>query len=270
MRCTATATEELADRSPRFDPSRFDARDRRAASREEALRLAREARTLPEAERWAYLRTVRAIARREGLAGMEKLELLHPAPAADLDLQDPAPVRDMDLHRAAAQEVRRGRRGLRAFALTGAVVGMAVALLLPPSLSERLPGTSGNDRAPLAAQPPASTGAKAPRRRAAAPPTRPVDHRDARRSGGLVHARLSNGRLVAGRGDAPIGTLRVDRPMRLVWASDGRRFSITSSEWQLRPRSDRGTTILSPGTYRRLAVKSSARWTIRLVPAAAR
>jgi hypothetical protein len=233
------------------------------------LRLAREAHALPEAERWAYIRTVRAVARREGLAGMEKLELLHPAPVADLDLPNSAAVRDVGLwDLPEAPHVRPRRRGLRAFALTGAVVGMAVALLLPPSLSERLPGTSGNDRTPLAAQPPASTGAKSSSRaaRRAHPP--PVAQREEGRSGVAGQRRLSSGEIVTGSGDQPIGTLRVDRPMRLVWAFDGRPFSIVSAEWSLRPRSDKGTTVLSPGTYRRLAVKSTARWTIRLVPAA--
>jgi hypothetical protein len=202
---------------------------------------------------------------------MEKLELLHPAPAADLDLQDPAPVRDVGLRAAAvARDFRPRRRGLRAFAATGAVVGMAVALLLPPSLSERLPGTSGNDRAPLAAQPPASSGAKAPRRAATRAHPPPVAHREKGPSGGSGQARLSSGRIITGSGDEPIGTLRVDRPMRLVWAFDGRPFSIVSTAWSLRPRSDRGTTVLTPGTYRRVAVRSTARWTIRLVPAGGR
>lgn len=267
MRCTPTGTKEPSDRSTRLDPARFEPRDRRAASRAEALRLAREAHALPEAERWAYIRTVRAVARREGLAGMEKLELLHPAPVADLDLPAPAAsaVGLQDL--SPAPEVRPRRRGLRAFALTGAVVGMAVALLLPPSLSEQLPGTSGNDRAPLAAQPPASTGAKAPSSAGgrANPPA--VAQREVRRSAKADQARLSGGKIVTGSGDQPIGTLRIDRPMRLVWAFDGTPFAIVSTAWSLRPRSDRGTTVLSPGTYRGLAVRATAKWTIRLVPA---
>lgn len=223
---------------------------------------------MPEAERWAYIRTVRAVARREGLAGMEKLELLHPAPVADLDLWVPAGVDVATPDLPVARRVRPRRRGLRAFALTGAVVGMAVALLLPPSLSEQLPGTSGNDRAPLAAQAPASPGAKASGRaaREAHPP--PVTQRDAQRSGRAAQALLSGGKIVTGSGDQPIGTVRVGRPMRLVWAFDGRPFAIVSSAWSLRPRSERGTTVLSPGTYRGFAVRTSAKWTIRLVPAA--
>jgi hypothetical protein len=202
---------------------------------------------------------------------MEKLELLHPAPVAELGLPAPAAVRDVGPEDVpVAPEPRPRRRGLRAFALTGAVVGMAVALLLPASLSERLPGTSGNDREPLAAPPPDSTGAKAPSRaaRRANPP--PVAQRDARRSGRVAQARLSGGKIVTGSGDQPIGTLRIDRSMRLVWAFDGRPFAIVSTAWSLRPRSDRGTTVLSPGTYRGLAVKSTAKWTIRLVPARGR
>ena len=212
---------------------------------------------------------------------MEKLELLHPAPVADLGFQDPVAVgdvgpaavgaADIDLRSVSvAPDVRPRRRGLRAFALTGAVVGMAVALLLPASLSEQLPGTSGNDRAPLAAQPPASTRAKAPSRAASQAHPPPIAQREARRYGRVAKARLSSGKIVTGRGDGPIGTLRIDRPMRLVWAFDGRPFAIESSAWSLRPRSDRGTTVLTPGTYSGLAVRSTARWTIRLVPAAGR
>lgn len=155
---------------------------------------------------------------------------------------------------------------MRAFALTGVLVGMAVALLLPPSLSEQLPGTSGNDRAPLAAQPPASTGSKASSRRAKRAHPPPAARREGR-SGGVAQAQLSRGKIIVGKGDEPIGTLRIDRPMRLVWAFDGRPFAIESSAWSLRPSSDRGTTILTPGTYRGLAVRSTAKWTIRLVPA---
>jgi hypothetical protein len=200
---------------------------------------------------------------------MEKLELLQPVPVADLDLPDPAAVRDVGLQDLpVAPDVRPRRRGLRAFALTGAVVGMAVALLLPPSLSEQLPGTSGNDRAPLAAQPPPSTGTKAPSRAASRAHPPPVAHREEPRAGGVAQARLSRGKIVTGSGDQQVGTVRVDRPMRLVWAFDGKPFAIVSSAWSLRPRSDRGTTVLTPGTYRRLAIESTAKWTIRLVPAA--
>jgi hypothetical protein len=202
---------------------------------------------------------------------MERLELLRPAPVADLDLPDPAAVRDVGLQDLpVAPERRPRRRGLRAFALTGAAVGLAVALLLPPSLSEQLPGTSGNDRAPLAAQPPASAAAKATTRaaRRAHPP--PVAQRATRRSRGAAQTQLRSAKIVVGTGDEPIGTLRIDRPMRLVWAFDGRPFSIVSAAWSLRPRANRGTTILSPGTYRGLTVKSTAKWTIRLVPARGR
>jgi hypothetical protein len=199
---------------------------------------------------------------------MEKLELLHPPPIADLDLRDPAVVQDVDLQAVAlAPDARPRRRGLRAFALAGAVVGMAVALLLPPTLSEQLPGTSGNDRAPLAAQPPPSTSAKTPTRATTQAHPPPVAQRDVGRSGVADQRRLRSGKIVTGSGDRPIGTLHVDRPMRLVWAFDGRPFAITSTAWSLHPSTDRGTTILTPGTYRRLAVRSTARWTIRLVPA---
>ena len=199
---------------------------------------------------------------------MERLELLHPAPVTDLKLPDPAAVPDVGMQDLPlAPHIRPRRRGLRAFALTGALVGMAVALLLPPSLSEQLPGTSGNDRAPLAAQSPASTGSKASSRRAKRAHPPPVARREGR-SGGVAQAQLSRGKIIVGTGDEPIGTLRIDRPMRLVWAFDGRPFAIESSAWSLRPSSDRGTTILTPGTYRGLAVRSTAKWTIRLVPAA--
>jgi hypothetical protein len=61
-----------------------------------------------------------------------------------------------------------------------------------------------------------------------------------------------------------IGTLSVDRPLRLQWTSGGRPFAIVSDSWRFSPRSATGATILTPGTYRSLAVRSRGRWTLAL------
>jgi hypothetical protein len=57
--------------------------------------------------------------------------------------------------------------------------------------------------------------------------------------------------------------------MRLRWTTDDTSFSIVSSAWRFHPRSDTGTTVVTPGTYRRLAVRSTGSWTVKLMPAGA-
>jgi hypothetical protein len=278
----------MAGHPPVLDPAsapthgdpRFEPRDQGGATRQDALRLARAAGALPPDQRWLYLRAVRSVGRLEGVAGLAKLELVERPSDADL-LRDAtelmAPPR---AEPARAARRRPPHRSLRAFALTGVLVGMAVALLLPASLSESLPGTSGNDREPLAARPNAPDGGAAASRGGAesdagrdsqpreASGASNGDNRAVPRPQADDRRHLGGERGVSGRGDGVIGNLRVDRPMRLRWKSGGKAFAIVSEDWRFTPRSASGSTVLTPGTYRDLTVKSTGSWTISLSPAA--
>jgi hypothetical protein len=55
--------------------------------------------------------------------------------------------------------------------------------------------------------------------------------------------------------------------MRLRWSSDRKSFLIVSHDWRFRPRSATGSTVLTPGTYRGFAVRSTGRWKLKLLPA---
>jgi hypothetical protein len=212
----------------------------------------------------------------------------------------PAPPVDTSPKLSLAERIF-SRRGITAWALTGVVIGMAAAVIVPSSLSEKLPGTSGNDREPLAAEPSAPAGVVGPdpsvaaspqsersgstrsrERSGSAPQSEPSESTPSReRSGSAPRTERSTGappgapdprppiggRGVSGTGNGMIGTLRIDRPMRLHWSSDGGPFSIVSDAWRYRPAGRRGSTVLTPGTYRRLAVRSTGSWTLRLDPA---
>jgi hypothetical protein len=250
---------------------RFEPRDRRVASRAEALRLAREARVLPEELRWSYLLALRDAARHDAPL---------PPPTA-LGCESSAvealtaySARNPSIAQAVgtAAQVVGTAWDVRRFALAGMVAGLAAAVLLPSSLSESLPGTSGNDRGPVRAGPSAQgsasaagQGARPPAistRRSSASRTRA----GGRRSGSRKPAsplRIGSGAL-AGTGSRDLGTVSVNGPAMLRWSSDGRPLVIRSAQWRFRARERRGTTVLSPGTYRRFAVRSTARWRLRL------
>ena len=88
------------------------------------------------------------------------------------------------------------------FALAGMIAGLAAALLLPASLSESLPGTSGNDRAPVQAAPSRAQGSA---RRGEKPPARLQSRRAApleREQGAGVrsHVRYAGDPLAVGAG----------------------------------------------------------------------
>jgi hypothetical protein len=260
MHCTPTATDSKADSRSGFDDSRFDPRDRRAALRDVALRLARESSALPEDVRWSYLRGLRTAARLDQPLSVVVLPS-SPSPAGppfDDALVDPIGNR-----RVAAF-------GLRRFALTGVIAGLAAALALPASLSESLPWTSGNDRG--ATVPPVRREGTGKRQSEQSDAVAAVPSMRAGRAERNAVAGASTGRrlrigggAVSGTGSRDFGTLRVDRPVLLRWSAGGRPFAIRSKEWSLRARERGGTTVLTPGAYRRFAVKSSGRWTLRLV-----
>jgi predicted O-methyltransferase YrrM len=64
------ATDPEPDAATALASSRFEPSAYRAASRNEALKLARDARALPEELRWVYLRSLRAAARRDEASGL--------------------------------------------------------------------------------------------------------------------------------------------------------------------------------------------------------
>jgi hypothetical protein len=163
------------------------------------------------------------------------------------------------------------KRGAGRIVLAGALAGLAAAVLLPASLSESLPWTSGNgnDLAPpkprvetARAQPTAAGVAGAGDRE-----TRGTSRAAAR--GTPAHLPLRQSKpgagTFSGAGDRSLGTLRVDRPTTLRWTAR-ESLQIVSQDWRFRARPPGGTTVLTPGTYRRFAVKSSRRWKLRLDP----
>jgi hypothetical protein len=243
-----------------FDDSRFDPRDRRAALRDEALRLARASSDVPEDLRWSYLRTLRRAARLD--QPLSVVVLPSSAWAAGPPLDD-ALVDSIGHQDVAAF-------GLRRFALTGAIAGLAAALLLPASLSESLPWASGRDRGGTApVDPRAGVGPRQPEKSDAVAAARSARVGSARRSAvarvsGARRLRVGGG-AVSGTGSRDFGVLRVDRPVLLRWAAGGRPLAIRSKDWSLRARGGSGTTVLTPGAYRRFAVMSAGNWTVRLV-----
>jgi hypothetical protein len=68
----------------------------------------------------------------------------------------------------------------------------------------------------------------------------------------------------SGKGDMKLGTLRIDRPTILSWSTGGQSFRIASEAWRFRPRQRRGSTVLTPGTYRGFAVKAATSWKLSL------
>lgn len=191
--------------------------------------------------------------------------LLQPDGADAAGLRSPS---RKDVERLAAT-LGRPKRGARRIALSGALAGMAAAVMLPASLSESLPGTSGNgnDLAPpqpqvetARAQPKAAGGAGGGDRTPRGTP----------RAGARVapaHHPLSERKPGAGRfsgaGDRSLGTLRVDRPTTLRWTAR-RSLEIVSQDWRFRARPGAGSTVLTPGTYLRFAVRSDGRWKLKL------
>jgi hypothetical protein len=298
--------------APRFEPS-----DRRAASRQSALRLAREARALPNDARWFYLRALRTAARRdeelrlnewERPAGIARLlELAEDWERVELVAKlrfDGTAIEDVFVLRQPAPVGRRRdaahvgiKRGLPAFAFAGVLAGLTAAVLLPSSLSENLPGTTGNGNEKGGGKP----GTAGERGRAQALQPRDV----AARGGGSSFSRSSNSRSsrsssssrpsrhsgssrskrrssssrptrrvrrkvaiglgsFSGTGDTKLGTLRIDRPTILSWSTGGQSFQIASEAWRFHPRQRQGSTVLTPGTYRRFAVKSTTTWKLSL------
>jgi hypothetical protein len=260
MHCTPTATDSKGDPRSGFDDARFDPRDRRAALRDVALRLARESTDVPEDLRWSYLRALRTAARLDQPLSVVVLPS-SPWPA-DPPLDD-ALMDSMGNSGVAAY-------GLRRFALTGAIAGLAAALLLPASLSESLPWTSGKDRgAPAPVDPHAGVAPRKSERSDAVTAARSARAERAKRSAvaGVSGGRRLRvgGKTVSGTGSRDFGVLRVDRPVLLKWAAGGRPLAIRSKDWSLSARGGSGTTVLTPGAYRRFAVRSAGSWTVRLV-----
>jgi hypothetical protein len=73
-------------------------------------------------------------------------------------------------------------------------------------------------------------------------------------------------RTFKGVGTRELGAIRVNRPTVLTWRTNAKSFEITSLAWRLRSHDGRGRTVLSPGTYRRFAVKATRPWKLTLSP----
>ena len=165
----------------------------------------------------------------------------------------------------------------------GLVVGVTVALSLPPSLTNSGPGMSGSARrvTPPALSEDGVEHASSPRKRAAAS-ARPAGeghslavraHGNSRSPSATSEATLEtpvNGGkamrpgLFSGSGDRLLGTLRIDKPMLLAWASRERSFTVHSEHWSFQSNETDGTTVLTPGTYREFRVTTSGYWTLRV------
>jgi hypothetical protein len=167
------------------------------------------------------------------------------------------------------------KRGVRWFAFTGALVGLAAAVMLPASLSESLPGTSGSSREAVRAQP--VTPAARPDAATTQPDAtsgagaietasrRPASQKAVQAKPRKARVRGPGPGAFSGTGSRDLGTLHVDRPTTLRWTA-GRPFLIVSREWRFRAGPPGGTTLLTPGTYRRFAVRSPASWRLKLDP----
>jgi hypothetical protein len=318
--------------------SRFQPADCRAASRQSALTLAREARALSNDVRWAYLRALRTAARRDeelrlaawerpaGIARLlevaddwERVELVAKLRFDGTAIEDVFVLRQpVRVSRQPVQGRRRRggahvgiRRGLPAFAFAGVLAGMAAAVVLPSSLSEKLPGTTGNGnengggaadtvgaggRAGTAGGGGArglqigrsfaargggsrfnATGSRGPTRLRAGRrsgdshtrrrSSRSRSNRRSTRSGpnrGVARKLAIGLGSFSGTGDKRLGTLRINRPTILTWSTGGQSFQISSEAWRFHPHQRKGSTVLTPGTYRRFAVKSTTSWKLSL------
>jgi hypothetical protein len=172
-----------------------------------------------------------------------------------------------DVERLAAT-LGRPKRGAGRIALSGALAGLAAAVMLPASLSESLPGTSGNGN-DLAPPQPQVESVRAQPKAAGAGAGDPAPQGTLRAGARATpsHLPLSERKpgagTLSGRGDRRLGTLRVDRPTALRWNA-GRSLKVVSQDWNFRARPGAGSTVLTPGTYLRFAVRSDGRWKLKL------
>lgn len=164
------------------------------------------------------------------------------------------------------REVGRPRNGLLVYGFVGTVIGLAVAAAGPKiaSITEDLPGTTGHGREVQSTR--LETAVGRARERRAEPGNKQANSRSLAVGRSAVRVGGSDRpKLFYGSRTRRLGTLRVDVPTVLTWRSSGNAFSINSAGWHFRTRAHRGTTLLSPGTYRTVTVRARE-WKLRLAP----
>jgi hypothetical protein len=169
---------------------------------------------------------------------------------------------------AAPFEIVRPRLRLLAFAVAGSLLGGAAGFTEPleESITDALQGqggAGGNGSAGTELrQPPAPPAARTVTSgtREALSPSAPLAWRRAARPRGLKPGGIQS---FSGVRDQKLGTVHVDGPTVVRWTADSGSLVIESETWSMRG-AGKGSTVLSPGTYRGVGVKSNGTWQLTL------